>query len=775
MLVPPHSFMWRIPCTGRIRPYRTLVVALALAATGCSSPEQAKRSHFDKANAAAAAGRDREAVIEYRNAIQADPTYAEAHLKLAETYVRLHEITSAVPEYIRAADLRPKDTELQLVAGGYLLALRRPDEAGSRARAVLARDPRNVQAHVLLGNALAGLADLDKAVAEIEEAIHLDPTRPGTFTNLGAIELARGRREEAESAFKKAVQLGPRSPQAALALGNYYFVTGRYEEAEHTYSDALQLDPANALANRAMAAFMLSRGRIHDAEPYLKRVADGTKTPASVLSLADYYVASGRSTEAIARLEPLSRDSRTAATAGPRLAQAYAAAGDLAKANAVLEQLLRNDSSNTEAHLIKAQLLVRAGKADEALQEAQSAAELDPRSASTQFALGRLYAGRGDLAGAEKAFTETLRLNPRATAAQIELSKLQLVSGRASDAVQTASNALQARPGSLDARLALVRGLLAAKEWPRAESELASLAAQFPNVPAVQVQRGLLLAGQQKPVEARAAFETALRLDTDWTEALVGLLALDVMARDLPAARKRIDARLAAERQPSAPLLLVAARTYGALGQLAVAEQYLRRAIEADTAYLPAYAALGQLYLGQKKLDQARAEFETLAQRHSQPAAALTMAGMILQVQGRLPDARERFEQALAIDPDAAVAANNLAWMLAESGENLDRALQLAQRASATLPEAAEVDDTIGWIYVTKKLPQLALPPLQRAVARDPGRAAYLYHLGRAYVDTGDIAHGRESLERALRLGHNFPGAGDARQLLDRLLSTVTK
>ena len=103
------------------------------------------------------------------------------------------------------------------------------------------------------------------------------------------------------------------------------------------------------------------------------------------------------------------------------------------------------------------------------------------------------------------------------------------------------------------------------------------------------------------------------------------------------------------------------------------------------------YGALGQLYLAQGKLASARAEFETLAERSPKSVAALTMVGIILQVEGDVDGARDRFERVLRIDPEAAVAANNLAWIYTEHGGNLDVALQLAQSAQKRLPGVAQV------------------------------------------------------------------------------------
>ena len=51
-----------------------------------------------------------------------------------------------------------------------------------------------------------------------------------------------------------------------------------------------------------------------------------------------------------------------------------------------------------------------------------------------------------------------------------------------------------------------------------------------------------------------------------------------------------------------------------------------------------------------------------------------TMAAMILERQSKKVDAQKRYEQIVAALPRAAVAANNLAWIYADAGTNLDEA-----------------------------------------------------------------------------------------------------
>jgi Flp pilus assembly protein TadD len=168
----------------------------------------------------------------------------------------------------------------------------------------------------------------------------------------------------------------------------------------------------------------------------------------------------------------------------------------------------------------------------------------------------------------------------------------------------------------------------------------------------------------------------------------------------------------------------------------------------------------------QGKLDAAQVEFEALVERSPKSVAARTMVGVILQAKGDVDGARDRFERVLQIDPEAAVAANNLAWIYAQHGGNLDVAMQLAQTAQKRLPGVAEVSDTLGFIYYKKSLMSLAISTLKASVAKDPNNAVYQYHLGLAYASSGDAAQARGSLNRALALKSDFDGSEQARNLL---------
>lgn len=145
------------------------------------------------------------------------------------------------------------------------------------------------------------------------------------------------------------------------------------------------------------------------------------------------------------------------------------------------------------------------------------------------------------------------------------------------------------------------------------------------------------------------------------------------------------------------------------------------------------------------------------------------MIGIILQVQNRTAEAQKRYEKVLEIEPHAPVAANNLAWLYAEGGGNLDVALQLAKTAKERLPDAPEVNDTLGWIYYKKNVPGLAIPVLQSAVLAQPATPEFHYHLGLAYLKSGDKEKAKQSLQQALKLKGDFDGAQEARRTLQTI------
>jgi tetratricopeptide (TPR) repeat protein len=741
-----------------------LLIIVAVSAVACTSdPAVRKQQHFERGKSYFDKGQYTEAVIEYRNATEIDGTFGEARKQLAESYTRVGNDRAAFDQFVRAADLLPSDVALQVHVGTLLLVARKPEEALARADAALKREPENVQALILRGNALAGLSSYEDALKSIEQAIQLDPERGATYTHLGQIELAQGSREQAESAFVKAVALDPKEILSRLALANFYWSVGRTTEAGAAFEEALKIEPANLIANRFLASFKFSTGRQAEAEPYLRQIADSSKGPEGTLALADYLMVMGRPKDAIASIEGL-QSGKGLPQATIRLARAYAAAGDREKAHSLVEQMLTANNKDAAAHLLKGQLLLQEGRRDDAFASMQTASALAPASADAQYALGRIYANRGDRAAAETAFREVLRLNPRAAAAQVQLAQLQTQTNP-SDSLRTAQDVARQNPDDLAARLTLVRSAIAANDLARAEQEMTKLRAEYPNVAAVAAQDATLAILKKEVARARTSLALAEKLDPAAIGTVRVGIAFEMMQNNPAGARARLEERIKQGTTPE--LLMLAALTYISLKDSAAAEKSLRATIDADPARNDPYSMLAGIYVSQGRLDEALTQFDTLAKKQAKPIGPLTMSGMILERQGKLDDAIKRYEDVLTIDSRSAIAANNLAWILANRDQDLIRALQLAQTAVAARPGDPQVLDTLGWVHYKRNQPEQAIPFFRQSTEKSPTVASYHYHLGLALLKNGDKANGRASLQRALALKPDESLAAEIRKALE--------
>jgi predicted Zn-dependent protease len=459
----------------------------------------------------------------------------------------------------------------------------------------------------------------------------------------------------------------------------------------------------------------------------------------------------------------MASDKAVAVEVNGRIAMIQYSQGMSTQAYSTVDALVKQYPDNPSARLIKTQLLMRDRRFDEAVDESRRALEFDPRSALGLRLLGEAYAARYDIEAAAQALTESLSIEGRGNDTRLQLARIELARGRADVALDLAQQAAADEPRRLDARLLIVKALMQRGDLKGASTNIAPLAAAMPQSADVQVAMGQLaqLKGDQQAT--RAAFTRALAIAPDSLDALTGAVKADLMARDMTSARKRVEARLAeAPRDPSA--LMLAAQLNLAANDHKQAEQVLRQIIEIDPNQLPAYDLLGRLYMVQKKLPEAQAEFERLAARRPDSPAPKTMVATLLHLQNKVPEAQQKYEEIVQGTRGTAVASNNLAWLYTTAGGNLDVALTLAQAAKRALPDRAEVNDTLGWVYYKKGLYQYAQEVLEYSVLKEPNNPVYLYHLGMVYAGRGDRAKAARTLDRALALNGTFDGADEARR-----------
>ena len=190
---------------------------------------------------------------------------------------------------------------------------------------------------------------------------------------------------------------------------------------------------------------------------------------------------------------------------------------------------------------------------------------------------------------------------------------------------------------------------------------------------------------------------------------------------------------------------------------------------ELDENILPPYFNLAGLYRKNQSFDLAIEQYESVIESNPNLLPPYALLGILYTQQQNIPRANSYFEKALKINPDFAVAANNLAWNYAEHGGDLDQALSLAQTARKQAPNDPEIADTLGWVYYKKSIFGLAILQFKDCLAKLPDNPLVLYHLGMAYYKNGDKDPARETLQQALQLNQNFPGAQEARKVLQKL------
>jgi putative PEP-CTERM system TPR-repeat lipoprotein len=745
------------------------VVGVCLALAACSADsETLKRRYLESGRQFVSEGKLAEAVIEFQKAIQQDERFGEARYELAETLRQTGDLAGAGREYIRAADLLPNDADVQLKAGNANLLAAQFEDARTRAQKALAIDPNNIEAYLLMGTALAGLKQLDAAVTEVEKAIELDPDRALTYTNLGSLRVAQGDMSSAREYFVRATSIDPKSVRARLALANFYWGSGQRDDAIRTLNEALAIDASDAMLRRLLAFFYMASNRPAEAEAHLKAVAEQSPDPNARAMLADFYRRARRFPEALQVLDTIGQDETTFALVNIRRALIQFDQGNRDQAHLLLERVLARNAGDIAALLARAQFYASERKLDEALQAAEAATKADRTIVPAHFVLARVQAARGNTEAAIAAYAEALKLNPALPAALIEMARLQLSSARALEALQAAQQAVALQPNSPEAVLTLARAQVVTGNVDAATRTLTTMAAVYAGSDVVHSQLGTLYAVTGDARSARRSYERALAIDEFNIEALNGLFALDLAANTPAAGRPRIEQRLA-KRPNSAELLILGARTYQMLGDTGRSEQLLRRAVEAQPSNIQGFMLLGQLYVLQRRTDEAIAEFERIVSVRPTSVSAHTLVAMLLEASNRRDAARVRYEQVLSIDPRAPVAANNLAVLYAETGGNLDEALRLAQTAKAGLPDSPDVADTLGWIHYQRGSYAQAVAVLKESVSRQPNNAAFQYHLGMAHWKNGELRPARTALEAGLKLNPLAAEANEARTTLNLL------
>jgi len=392
--------------------------------------------------------------------------------------------------------------------------------------------------------------------------------------------------------------------------------------------------------------------------------------------------------EAIGLLESvLEKHPRTAAVRD-RLAVQYVRAGMFDKAERQLTRDLGQPAS-INARYVRGIVHLAKGEYDKATTEFLSIQGQMANDPGFHFSLGLAYYGRGGAAAlatrAAAEFRETIRLRPDFVPARFRLAKLHLEGGWYEEAREQCKKilAIPGRSRNLNAQvyLMLSEASRSLKDYDRVYEALEAAYRELP-AESTLMKQYLFMIGQGRqddvianiqaliekeedkptyacilgyaylkkgmPTEAIESFERALTLDRQYVMGYVYLAGAYESLNRPDKAREQYEHVIAMLKDLELPESPGLHYRLGVVlikeGQLARAEQELRRTLERDRKYVPARLRLAELELRRRNLTAALEQANLIAVQAPGEPEARFLVGLIYSAGARRPPAEIRAE-----------------------------------------------------------------------------------------------------------------------------------
>jgi tetratricopeptide (TPR) repeat protein len=623
-------------------------------------------------------------------------------------YLTDKDLPKALATFQEANQLQPYSREVVGWLAQVLTADNRFDEAEKLSRDMIAHDKTWGPAYDFLFVQYTQRKRPADAEAVLKERVANDPSSDVALVNYSNYLLETNRYNEAESQMKKVLTDGKAFPAGHQLMGEFYMRANRFDQAVHEYKEGISADPKNKLNYQMHLVAALS-----------KQGATSPEKQVQALNLA-----------------------KTLAAEHPK----DAAASQL-YASLLLDSGVKQDLQKSVAEL---KSLVSANNADPVL----------------HFDLARAYYAQHDLDKAQSEALEAVRLRPGLMPARVLAARVYEDRGQHGKALEQTAIILDRLPGDPQAQLVRIQARIGLKEGDKVRPDLEALVKQHPNFgDAVYQLANLYLAGKEY-AKAEQQFQSLWEgLGPKKQPDLRGFIGLqEVKLRQGKAEQAILALQDLVQKNPNQPSLRYTLANFQAEAGFALPDNNSQRSAllgEAVANYQQiaktspnasdVYLRLGTLERLLNRNDDALKSFDQAAKANPSNAEAFLNRAMILESLGQLDKARAVYTQTLGVDPDNVIALNNLAFLEAESNQNLDQAMTYAERAKKRFPTNASISDTLGYVYFRKNLNEDAIRELQSAVRGDPQNASYRLHLAMALLKRGDKSGARREAESALR------------------------
>ncbi len=182
-------------------------------------------------------------------------------------------------------------------------------------------------------------------------------TLPDAWNNLGVIATRESRVDDSVRCFQKALELNPHHLLSLDNLGNAYRLQKRWDEARKVLERALEVAPQDAEANYSLGMVFAQTDDTGKAYEYLQRALKARPAyPEALNNLGVLYLVTRRPDQAVASFEECIRVAPGFDQAYLNLARLYALEGSRDKARGVLIDLFKQHPDHVQGKAMLEQL-----------------------------------------------------------------------------------------------------------------------------------------------------------------------------------------------------------------------------------------------------------------------------------------------------------------------------------------------------------------------------------------------------------------------------------
>ncbi len=774
---------------------RCAVVVSMLLMVGCSSPEEKSAEYYKQGMQSLDQGQLELAKEQLQNALKINDKQADAWYGLALIAEQTQDMKQLYRLLSQVVNIDPKHLQAQVKLGHLLLSAGQLDKAIAVADEAQALDAEDAD---VLGLRAALLLQLDDKAGAVEKARQALAKNERHVVALGVLATERAVAQDAEQALsylEQALNIEPEDLKLLLMKARVLGAQQKLAEAEQTYRQLIKYYPDNKAVHRTLIGFLINHKRMADALAEFQAIADKPKaTNAERMELVRFVASSQGMDAAIEQLQQLiannsgnyelqfalvdlygltkapakakevlhaiakqAGNDKDGLKAKGRLAAMKMAAGEQQEAQALVKEILRQDSRNEQGLLLKAGVEMQAGNIEQAIADLRSILLDSPDSARALLMLAQAHEREGSAALAREYYVKAFEAGQFRPALGGPYLNYLIRNKELERAAQVAEQVLRVTPKHIKTMQVLAQIRIQQGDFAAAQ-QMADAMRQVSGNEALAAQiEGTVQAQQRDYEQSIASFKQAYDASPNRLQPIVGLVYSYVQSGKLNEAKAFLDSVLRTNPDNLAASVLQ--------GQLSLQMQNIEQAqrifegiIEKAPDQPVGYLHSARAALAQKNYDQADRVLTQGLEKVANKMQLQLLHLSVLQQQRRFDEAINVYEQLLQQRPDAVMFANNLASLLLEhktDEASWQRAYELVKPfASSDVPQ---FKDTFGWAsYKLNKIPD-ALQALKSAVKKLPEHHIVRYHLGMAYIASGDNEAGQLELNKALELAQGKP------------------